>query len=307
MTSLTELSVEYNPNITGTIPESISALKNLNILSLSNTDMYGTLPSSMSKLGNLELLLLDDNEFSGSVEILQNLTNLKFLYLEDNRFNDTIDDNFLKELDQLVHLDISANDFRGSSIPAHLFGFPDLKVLDMSSNHRMKGPLPAEAIANAKDSKLEHLSLHSMNITGQIPPGISALKNLTHLDLSLNQLSGDIPPELAELPKLRYLFLGRNNFSAGPIPEWLRNMTKLTELSLKASALTGLIPDWIGTDLSKLMFLDFGENSLEGPLPESSGSLVNLWILILNQNNLNGTIPLSFGQLTSLGESLLFT
>jgi len=305
MSKLKELSVEYNPNITGTIPESILALQNLSILSLSNTDMYGTLPSGMSQLENLELLLLDDSNFSGSVEVLQNLTNLRYLYLEDNRFNDTIDDNFLKELDQLVHLDISANDFRGSSIPAHLFGFPDLKVLDMSSNHRMQGSLPAEAIANAKGSKLEHLSLHSMNITGQIPLGISALKNLTHLDLSLNRLYGDIPPELAELTKLQYLFLGRNNFSAGAVPEWLRNLTKLTELSLKASSLTGIIPDWIGTDLSKLKFLDFGENSLEGPLPESVGTLSNLWILILNKNNLNGTIPLSFGQLKSLETFLI--
>lgn len=301
--NLKELSFAYNPSVTGTIPDSISNLSKLKRLSLSNVGMSGTLPLSMLRLKHLEDLYLDDNKFSGSLDVIQEMYNLTHVYLEDNNFNDTIDEDFFFDMKNLVHVDLSTNNLRGS-IPGHFFKFPDLEVLDMSSNH-FDGELPAEdMLANANKSKIKFLSLHSNNITGPIPQGIALLKEMTHLDLSLNLFTGDILEELGGLVDLEYLFLGRNNLNGGPIPEWLRNMTSLGELSLKGLSLTGGVPDWLG-DLSGLRFLDLGENELSGTLPDGAfGNLTKLWVLILNQNEFNGTIPQSFSDMSNL-ETLL--
>jgi len=99
------------------------------------------------------------------------------------------------------------------------------------------------------------------------------------------------------------LFLARNNFTVNDIPLWLQNLTQLTELSLKGLNFTGHIPEWLGSELTELIFLDLGENSLNGQLPVTIGNLSKLWVLILNQNDLNGTIPQSMSKLTDLGET----
>jgi len=299
MKSLAKLTLDYNAKITGTIPDFISNLSKLQHLTLSNTNMYGTLPSSLSMLKDLKSLYLDDCAFEGSVDVISRMSNLTHVYLEDNMFNDTIDDTFFVDLENLVHLDISNCSWSGS-VPGHLFNFSQLEVLDMSLNN-LVGELPAEAISNVQESKLGFLSFHTNNITGPIPPSIGKLKNLSTLDLSSNEFSADIPSEIADLVDLDILFLGRNNFTGGPVPEWVRNLTQLTELSLKSASLTNEIPTWLG-ELTKLKLLDLGENKLTGTIPQSLGNLTQLMVLMLNKNDLKGELGL--GQLEKL-ETLL--
>ena len=47
-------------------------------------------------------------------------------------------------------------------------------------------------------------------LTGEIPPELGGLSNLTRLVLSGNQLTGEIPPELGGLSNLTLLFLFGN-------------------------------------------------------------------------------------------------
>ncbi|KAL7536265.1 hypothetical protein ACHAXR_007034 [Thalassiosira sp. AJA248-18] len=294
-TSLTFLTLDYNGGITGTLPDFISQLSNLKLLGLSNTQMYGTLPSSLSTLKELNKLYLDDCAFEGSVDVMQNMSNLTHVYLERNMFNDTIDSTFFAEMENLVHLDVSNCSFSGP-VPGHLLKFSQLEVLDMSMN-KLDGELPAEVISDTEQSRLHFLSLHTNNITGPIPTSIGLLKNLTTLDLSLNQFTGDIPVEIGKLVDLDIMFLGRNNFNKAPVPDWLRGLTQLTELSLKNSNLNETIPTWLG-ELSNLTFLDLGENHLTNTIPQSLGNLAELMVLILNSNNLRGELGL--GQLEKL-------
>lgn len=293
------LSLEYNANISGTLPSSLSDLSQLRLIALSNNEMSGTIPKSWSTMNNLQYLFLDDNRLSGSLDVLQNMTNLTNVYLQGNKFTGTIDYSFFSRLTSLVQLDISNNTFRGT-LPSHFFSFSELEVLDMSRN-QLTGDLPSESMTLTK-SKLQHLALNFNNITGPIPNTIK-LPNITHLDLSSNQLTRTIPSALGEMANLTYLFLGRNDFTVEHIPNWLQNLTRLTELSLKGLNFTGQVPDWIGNSLSELTFLDLGENSLYGLLPASMGSLTKLWVLILNQNYLHGTLPQSLAQLKNLGEA----
>ncbi|KAL9190490.1 hypothetical protein ACHAXT_000196 [Thalassiosira profunda] len=289
LTSLVDLHLEYNADIVGTLPDAVSDMMNLRVLALYNTGLYGTIPPSLSKLTKLRGLQLGSCDFEGSVEVINGMPSLTHVYLENNRFDDTMDEAFFGGLDQLVHLDISNCSFSGM-LPGHLFSFPELKVLDMHNNS-ISGKLHAEALADAEESQLEFLSLHSNKLTGPIPSSISSLKNLTVLDLSLNEFDGDIPTAIGDLTQLDVLFLGRNNFNEAPVPEWLQKLKAMTELSLKSSSLNGTIPEWLG-DMTNLKFLDLGENGLDSTIPQSLGNLTNLMVLILNANRLRGEVGL---------------
>ena len=63
----------------------------------------------------------------------------------------------------------------------------------------MTGEIPPElgGLAN-----LTTLWLWSNELTGEIPPELGGLSNLTGLSLSGNQLTGEIPPELGGLSNL---------------------------------------------------------------------------------------------------------
>ena len=65
--------------------------------------------------------------------------------------------------------------------------------------------------------------LNSNQLTGEIPPEIGNLTNLTGLNLSSNQLTGD-------------------NQLTGEIPSTIGNLTNLTVLRLYDNQLTGEIP-----------------------------------------------------------------
>ena len=299
MESVTTLVLDYNSKITGTFPNSVTKLLKLRGLSLSKTNMYSELPASMADMTDLMFLYLDDCDFEDGTYAIQKLPNLTAVYLEDNQFNDIIDDTFFANQKKLVHLDISNCSFSGS-IPSHLFDYPDLTVLDISVN-KLDGEFPAEAIpGDLNQTNLQFLSMHTNGISGSIPTSIGVLKNLRTLDLSLNKFSGEMPSEIGNLTDLSILFLGRNNFTESPVPTWLRNMTQLTELSLKSANLKDHVPIWL-SELKELTFLDLGENDLYSIIPQSLNNLTKLKVLMLNDNRLWGELGL--GKLANLGES----
>ena len=104
---------------------------------------------------------------------------------------------------------------------------------------------------------------------------------VTELDLYGNQLSGEIPPELGNLANLTGLFLGENELS-GEIPPELGNLANPTGLFLGENELSGEIPPELGNlaNLTSLAGLDLGENELSGEIPPELDNLANptgLW------------------------------
>ena len=77
-------------------------------------------------------------------------------------------------------------------------------------------------------------------MTGEIPPELGRLSNLTTLSLSSNGLTGAIPPELGGLSNLTTLSL-RSNGLTGCIPEGLRDIAEndLGQLNLPDCGLEG--------------------------------------------------------------------
>ena len=86
------------------------------------------------------------------------------------------------------------------------------------------------------------LSFYADGLTGEIPPEIGNLTNLTYLNISVNQLIGEIPEEIGNLTNLTYLRLNDNQLT-GEIPLSIGNLTNLEELYLYNNELTGDIPE----------------------------------------------------------------
>ncbi|KAJ4834810.1 hypothetical protein Tsubulata_013978, partial [Turnera subulata] len=143
------------------------------------------------------------------------------------------------------------------------------RIMDLSQNQGLKGPLPA-SIVNLNN--LQTLSLASNNFIGPIPPSIGNLSNLYLLDLTDNKLNGTIPvssetsPGLDLLLNARHLRLDRNSFG-GPILLNFTSLTNLSELYLSNNKFTGAMPDLSGMNL--LTYVIMERTQLQGPIPDT--------------------------------------
>ena len=148
------------------------------------------------------------------------------------------------------------------------------------------------------------LNLIENQLTGNIPPEIGILTNLTGLFLSYNYLRGEIPSEIGNLRNLTELHLSHNGLQ-GEIPAEIGNLVNLTYLSLWDNELTGSIPREIG-NLANLTYLSLWNNELTGSIPPEIGNLNNLIFLSISENKINGQIPLELGNLIHLNSLGLF-
>ena len=155
-----------------------------------------------------------------------------------------------------------------------------------------------EDVATDGNGRVTVLFLYRNQLSGEIPPELGNLANLTTLRFDENQLSGEIPPELGNLANLRVLFLDENQLS-GEIPPELGNLASLERLILSDNQLSGEIPPELG-NLSNLTGLDLSENQLSGEIPPWLGNLANLTQLGLSGNQLSGEIPPELGNLSNL-------
>ena len=115
-------------------------------------------------------------------------------------------------------------------------------------------------------AETDNLDLNDNQLTGEIPPEIGNLTNLTYLYLHNNQLTGSIPPEIGNLTNLEGLYLDNNQIT-GSIPPEIGNLTNLKYLKINNNQITGSIPSEIG-NLNLLSTLDLQNNQLTGIIPD---------------------------------------
>ena len=166
--------------------------------------------------------------------------------------------------------------------------------LNLDANE-LTGQMPPEL---GDIENLSKLYLHRNNLTEVLPESLGNLSNLEVLSLGGNQFTGTMPSSLGSLSNLEMLYLWGNQLT-GTVPNSLGNLTNLTDLSLHRNQLTGPVPSQLG-NLSNLEVLSLGDNQLTGVIPSSLGSLSNLEMLYLWGNQLTGTVPNSLGNLTNL-------
>ena len=126
-----------------------------------------------------------------------------------------------------------------------LYNATDGKNWNESDNWLSDAPLGEWKGVLTDDRRVVVLYLGDNGLTGEIPPELGSLSNLTALYLDTNALSGEIPPELGSLsnPDLSLAGLDlRNNALSGAIPAELGSLSNLTNLRLLSNDLSGCVP-----------------------------------------------------------------
>ena len=280
-------------NLQGTLPSSISGLRDLRELSVYGNSLTGTLPSDLGLLQQLKILSMEYNLIGGSLpSSLFTISSLEYLGLWQNRLVGSIPTE-LGELKALKYIDFNRNQFLGT-IPETISKLTELQELYVGENH-LTGTIPDSLNLL---SALKYMYLGVNQLRGTIPEGLSELTDLQLLYLGENQLTGTLSDRLSQLTDLQYLYLGTNQLR-GTIPKGLSELSDLQYLALAGNNLVGTIPEGLG-QLSDLEYFSLSENNLTGPIPDSLGELINLQRLFLAMNHFTGTVPRSFGQLSNL-------
>ncbi len=181
-------------NLSGTIPNTISNLTELEGIDLWGNHLTGTIPDTIGNLEKLMTLDLSGNNLSGPIPTsLGNLIQLYSLQLHNNMLSGPIPDT-IGNLTYLEELALYHNNLSGS-IPTSISNLTNLVIVDLSFNE----------------------------LDGTIPDAFINLTNLHSLDLSNNMLSGSIPNTISNLTNLDNLDFSYNQFTS--LPESLMNVT----------------------------------------------------------------------------------
>lgn len=295
MPYLTNLDLAYN-QLTGYLPDHFSEMTRLQVLSLSENALQGSIPHKFAALTDLKILALNGNQLTGGLEELYSLSKLEELYLFSNSFEDRLSNGSFRELLNLKVIDMNNNRLSGL-LPDALFSkLTNLEVIDFHKN-ALDGHINNVI---AENHPLQYMDVSSNLLGGGLPSSINNLRALTHLDVSYNRLESRLPTYLKDMTKMRTLLLTEEDrLGPQPLPEWLRGMTDLTQLSFRLASRTGTIPTWFG-ELTRLELLDLDWNHISGTIPTELGRLTNLKYLMLNRNRMTGTIPTEVSSLPNL-------
>ncbi|KAL1194750.1 Receptor-like protein EIX2 [Cardamine amara subsp. amara] len=318
-------------------------------LDLSSNKLAGTLPESLGALRNLQILDLSSNSFTGSVpSSIGNMVSLKKLDLSYNAMDGSIAES-LGQLEQLVDLNLMANTWEGVLQKSHFVNLRSLKTIHLTTepNRSLFFKLPSTwippfrlefiQIENCQigpsfpmwlqvQTKLNFVTLRNTGIEDTIPDswysGISS--EVTYLILANNRIKGILPHKLV-FPKLNTIDLSSNNFE-GPFPLWSTNATeirlyennfsgylpqnidvlmpRMEKIYLFHNSFTGQIPSSL-CEVSGLQILSLRKNHFSGSFPKCWHRSFMLWGIDVSENNISGEIPESLGVLPSLSVLLL--
>lgn len=146
--------------------------------------------------------------------------------------------------------------FNGSTIPASLGNFTELRSLELASNF----------------------------LTSTIPESIRNLKNLEYLGLSMNQLFGTVP-DLSGLPKIRSVNIHDNNLNGSLT--MLMQLPSIRSIIAYDNPFDCELPQIISQSLSEISIFS---GRIRGTIPASWTSS-NLTVVDLKSNLLNGSVP----------------
>ncbi|KAL5548389.1 hypothetical protein UlMin_003620 [Ulmus minor] len=284
LTKLTWLDLSFN-NFSGQIPWNSLNLERLTFLDLSYNMFVGHLPEICTN--NSTKLCFLSNSSNDQLEVSLPLY-LESLYLYHNLLNGSIS-TWLYSLPSLKVLDLSTNQFTGSINEFHSCS---LVYLYLDQN-RLHGHIPRTLFQNKSSCRTREFpnSLFILDISYNQLQGLVLIPppSLFFFSMSNNQLTGNIPSQICNASSLLVLDLSNNTLN-GSLPPCLGNFSEnLLVLDLRNNRLQGMIP--IFAKLKSLRILNFNDNQLEGPLPQSLLTCKKLEVLDVGNNKINGSFP----------------
>ncbi|KHM99461.1 Putative receptor protein kinase TMK1 [Glycine soja] len=285
MTNLQDVSIGYNPFSNWEIPDSLKDCDDLRSFSAISAGLVGRIPDFLGKDGpfpGLVSLSLSFNSLEGGLPATFSGSSIETLWVNgqnsDGKLNGTLD--VLKGMMYLKQIWVHGNSFTGP--------IPDL------SNH----------------DQLFDVSLRDNQLTGVVPPSLTALPALKVVNLTNNLLQGS-PPLFKDGVRVdNDLEKGTNSFctkKAGepcsPLVDALLSVVEPLGYPLRlAESWKGNDPcaqSWIGIVCSSgnVSIVSFQSLNLSGKISPSFSRLTSLTKLLLANNDLTGTIP---SELTSM-------
>ncbi|WJZ92805.1 hypothetical protein VitviT2T_011782 [Vitis vinifera] len=269
----------------GTLPD-LSSQSRLSYLDLSENQIQGEIPKWIWKVGNgslihlnLSLNLLEDLPEPSSILS----TNLLVLDLHSNQLHGRIP----TPPSCSAYVDYSNNSFT-SFIPDDIGTYISLNIVFMLSKNNITGIIP-ESICNA--SYLSVLDLSDNALSGKIPSCLIEIETLAVLNLGRNKFSGIISGEFPGNCVLQTLDLN-GNLLEGKIPVSLAKCKELEVLNLGNNQMDDNFPCWL-KNISNLRVLVLRANKLHGPIgcPNSNSTWPMVQIVDLAHNNFSGELP----------------
>ncbi|KAF5808332.1 putative leucine-rich repeat domain superfamily [Helianthus annuus] len=312
LTSLLSLDLSYN-QLTRIIPKSLGNLCNvreidlsrnsfgqlslLRTLDISLNQVSGPIPYSMGRLSSLEVLDLSDNRINGSLpNWIGRLSSLKELILSNNQLDGNLPDS-LGQLSKLNSLGFSNNSLTGVVTESHFAKLVSLNYLDGAGNNLTFRPQVESWIPAFQ---LREFYLNSWVLGPDFPLWLQSQKKLTELDISNTHISSPMPESFVDsFPNLAYLDMSENRIQ-GNITLLVIPAT-LEEVNLSFNELLGSLQHLLCSNgVTKIKFLNLGNNNLSGVIPDCWEKWPSLGVLNLENNNLSGEIPRTLGSIPSL-------
>ncbi|KAL1638869.1 hypothetical protein SLS58_008453 [Diplodia intermedia] len=203
--------------------EVISQIGSLRELRIAENDLEGDLPESISALMNLEVLELQGNRIARLPDALRGLVNLRVLNVNTNGMS-SLPMEVLAAL-PLAELFASKNALRGAFFPETVTEMPRLQTLDLSGNALTSLgssalSMPALKSLNLSINRIETLPdltgwtslltlLIEENKLSEFPTGFTSLKALKQANFNGNNIS-KLEPEIGQMENLDLLTLAAN-------------------------------------------------------------------------------------------------
>ncbi|CAL5071928.1 unnamed protein product [Urochloa decumbens] len=298
MKSLKYLMLAYN-QFSGSIPAAYGRLAELQALDLSYNMLSGEIPATVGNLTSLLWLMLAGNRLSGEIPPeIGKCTSLLWLNLADNELTGKIPremaaigtnpgPTFAKNRQETAVLAGSGEcQAMKRWIPASYPPFSFVYSIMTRENCRsiwdriLKGygivPICTNSSSPVRSNTISgYVQLSSNRLSGEIPPEIGSMLNLSLLHLDNNRLAGRLPPEISKLP--------------------------LVVLNVSRNEISGAIPPEIGR-IRCLEMLDLSYNNFSGELPGTLSQLTELNRFNVSYNPLlSGTFPAG-GQFNTFDE-----
>jgi hypothetical protein len=213
--------------------DAFTSLINLKHLELEENLFAGSIPPTLGALAQLDVLTLNGNRLSGSIPSeLGDLSKLTKLWLYNNQLEGTIPAS-LGKLSALTELRMGGNPLTGS-IPSSLGDLQSLQILELGLAF-LDGDLPPEL---SKLGELHTLSLGTNRLVGNLDrvdwPRMTKLEKVY---LDTNRFSGTLPAGLAQLPALKVLHLRANSLHGDVPGAYLDLLQRNSDLDLRWNAL----------------------------------------------------------------------